>query len=321
MLWSDFNFKSNSSNFWHMNTSFYLFVSSILLLSCQMNTRSNGDSHVITIKKNNESIAFADTLSTNWIVLKATVYNKPAFLLVDNGTVPQTQLILFKHYAIEQGIIDSAVFLRKEMDRIANLPAAIFINHFTDTLKAEIQTVYNAPIHKMPDGILGKAFLEKYILAVDYDNKTLQIIDSSDFVAPEGYETIQLKPEGPFYSFDAQLFLQGNRFTEKLYLDLGNGHDGFLFGLKFYQKYKDRLNIDAIPRKESFTMFSKSKVADVLVDSVLINGIAIKNIASTIETASSVSYVPLLVGNSVLRNFGNVVFDLGHCKMYFPKGR
>jgi hypothetical protein len=173
----------------------------------------------------------------------------------------------------------------------------------------------------MPDGILGKGFLARHILMVDYSNRTLQIMDSSGFMVPEGYETIVIKPIGPFYSFSAELFIQGKQYKEDLYLDLGNGHDGFLFGLKFYQKNKDKLNIDASVIKESFSQFSKSKAAAILVDSLVINGAAIKNIPSNIETASSVSYVPLLVGNSVLRHFGKVIFDLGHNKIYFRKTR
>jgi hypothetical protein len=260
-------------------------------------------------------------LSTNWIVLKSTIYNKPSFLLVDNGTSPQQQLILFKHYAAAKGIIDTTVLLGEEMKRIEKLPAPLSIHGFSDTLKAELQPVYFAPVHKMPDGILGRGFLTKYILEVDYNAKTLQIMDSSNFMKPEDYETIEMKPVGPFYSFSAVFFIQGKQYKEDLKLDLGNGHDGFLFGLKFYQKNKDKLNIDVKETKESFTQFSKSKVVATLVDSMVINGVVIKNIPSTIETESSASYLSLVVGNSVLRHFGKVIFDLGHNKMHFRKTR
>jgi len=304
-----------------MRILFFFVFCIIQLVACQTNTQQRKKEPEPVSEESKFQFPFADTLSPNWIVLNSTIYNKPCFLVIDNGTTPQQQLILFKHYAAAKGIIDSTVFFGKEMKRIENLPAPLAIRDFNDTVRAELQPVYNAPVHKMPDGILGKGFLSKYILAVNYGAKTLQIMDSSHFMVPQDYETIEMKPIGPFYSFSADLFIQGKQFKQDLYLDLGNSHDGFLFGQMFYQKNKDKLNIDVRKTKESFSQFSKSEVAAILVDSVVINGSVIKNIPSNIETASSASYIPLLVGNDVLRRFGKVLFDLGHNKIYFKKTR
>lgn len=304
-----------------MRLFFFLVICFTSLVACQTNTQPEKEKLEQVMPENEFQISFADTLDPNWIVLKSTVYNKPSFLLVDNGTSPHQQLILFKHYASAKGIIDSTRSLAEEMKRIENLPAPLSIHGFSDTIKAELQPVYYAPVHKVPDGILGKGFLTKYILEVDYNAKTLQIMDSSNFMAPKDYETVEMKPFGPFYSFSADFFIQGKQYKEDLKLDLGNGHDGLLFGLKFYQKNKDKLNIDAKETKESFTQFSKSKVAAILVDSVIINGAVIKNIPSAIEIESTSSYFSLVVGNSVLRHFGKVIFDLGHNKMHFRKTR
>lgn len=300
----------------NMKILLILAACSFYLAACQTKTRPKEQDLGPAKSESRFVIHFADTLSTNWIVLQSNVFNKPSFLLIDNGTTSQQQLILFKHYAASKGIIDSTVFFGAEMKRIENLPAPLSIDDFRDTVRTELQPVHNAPIHKMPDGILGKGFLTKYILAIDYNAKTLQIIDHSAFKVPEDYQIIEMKPTGPFYSFSADFFIQEKHFTEDLYLDLGNGLDGFLFGLKFYNSLKEKIKIEGREQRESFSQFSKSRVASILVDSVIISGIVIKKIPSTIETSSSASYLPLLIGNSVLRQFGKVIFDLGHNRMY-----
>jgi hypothetical protein len=304
-----------------MRALFLLVTCSVHLVACQTNSQPEKKNLEAVRQENKFQIPFADTLSSNWIVVKSTVYNKPAFLVVDNGTTPQQQLILFKHYAAAKGIVDTTVLFAKEMTRIENLPAAISIQGFSDTLNAEILQVHYAPVHKMPDGILGKGFLTRHMLMVDYNNRKLQIMDSADVTMLEGYKVIEMKPLGVFYTFSAELFIQGKQYKENLFLDLGNSQDGFLFGLKFYQRNKDKLKIDARQTQESFALFSKSKVAALLVDSLVINGTVIRNIPSGIETSSSATYIPLLVGNSVLRHFGKVIFDLRHNKIYFREIR
>ncbi|MCU7551947.1 hypothetical protein OCK74_22700 [Chitinophagaceae bacterium LB-8] len=301
-----------------MKKNYLIFAFLIILFSCQTNPEAKPEEVGSTSKEENNLIPFADTLSANWIVVKASVFNKPAFLLLDNGTIPETELILFKHYATAKSVIDSTKPFWIEMKRIAKSPASIFINHFSDTVNTELQPVYNAPVHKMPDGILGKGFLTKYVLEVDYNNKTLNILDSSGYIVPEGYKAIQMKPAGYFYKFSADLFLKGNKIQEDLYLDLGSGLNGFLFGFKFYRKNKDKLAVDTRQIKESHTMFSKSKVANIIVDSVKINGVVLKNILSSVEVESTVSFTQTLIGNSVLRHFGKVIFNLGNNKMYLP---
>lgn len=302
-----------------MRALFYLVACFIHLIACQTNKQPDNKSLEQVTGKNKFQLSFADTLSPNWIVLKTTVYNKPSFLLIDNGTTPQQQLILFKHFAVAKGIIDSNINFGQEMRRIEKLPAAISIQDFGDTLNTEIHQVHFAPVHKMPDGILGRGFLTKHTLVVDYNKRTVQVMDSSYSIVMKGYQKIEMEPIGAFYRFSADLSIQGKQFKEDLYLDLGNSHDGFLFGLTFYQTNKNKLNIDSRKTKESFTQFSKSKVASIMVDSIVINGAVIKNIPSSIETSSSATYIPLLVGNNVLRHFGTVIFDLGHNKIYIPK--
>jgi hypothetical protein len=288
----------------------------VVLFSCQ----SKSESKLKTSVPVNDAIEmpFADTLSNNWIVVKASVNHQPAFLLLDNGTSSTTELILFDHYAKSRSIIDTLKPIAVEMKRIEKMPTPVSINNFYDTLKTELLVFHNAPVEKQPDGILGKGFLTKYLVEIDYDKRMLKLHDTLNYRVPSGFKQVLLTPLGPFYKFNADIFINGERISESLCLDLGSSLDGLLFGFKFYNKYKDRLKIDAGKTTEVYTVFSKSKGARLMIDSLNIGGCEIKDIASTVEVESSVSYYSASIGNAVLRHFGRVFFDLRNNKMYLP---
>ncbi len=302
-----------------MRSVLILFALSVHLGSCETKSHSDKKESGVTSLSKNSLIPFADTLSENWIVIQSKVYNKPAVLILDNGTIPRQELILFKHYAAATGLIDTLQVMANEMKRIENMPAPLSVSGFNDTIQAEIHSNLFAPLQKMPDGILGKGFLTKYIITVDYPSRMLEITDSAGYEPPEGFTGVTMEPEGPFYKVNAQLFIQGKRFPESVFLDLGNSHDGFLFGLGFYKNNKSLLKMEGHTVKDSYSQFSRSKVAPVLVDSVVLQGQVIRVIPSSIETSSNAAYIPILFGNSVLRHFGTVIFDLGHSRIFIRK--
>jgi hypothetical protein len=63
-------------------------------------------------------------------------------------------------------------------------------------------------------------------------------------------------------------------------------------------------------------MFSKSKDAQFMIDSLAIGGCKIRHLASTMEVESSGSYPSITIGNAALRHLGRVFFDLRNNKMY-----
>lgn len=296
----------------------FLFFLLLLAFSCQNKPQKSSETVGAIRKKDFIVLPFADTLSNNWIIVKASINDKPAYLLLDNGTGSTTELIIYKHYAASTGIIDTLKPFGLEVDRIEKLPIPIFINDLCDTLNAELHAVNNAPVKKMPDGILGKGFLTKYFIEIDYNNKLLKLHDTFSFRVPDRYKPILLKPIGMFYKFNATFFIDGNSINEDVFLDLGSGWNGLYFGNKYYKKYKTILKIDINKTHKSYTMFSKSNNAETVIDSVTIGHWKIKNVSSAVEVETTSSSIPLIIGNAVLRQAGKVIFDLRNNKMYLP---
>jgi hypothetical protein len=269
-------------------------------------------------------IPFSDTLSSNHIILKATVNNKPAYLLLDNGTMPNEYLILFKPFAARAQIIDTLKPFRIEADRIANSSVLLSLSGLEDSIKnTVIKQLHMLTAQKnVPDGILGMGFLKRYIVEINYEMRYLQLHDTASYKVPNKYKEVTFKPPytGPFRQLDAEFCIGHKSIKESISIDIGLGVDGFFFGLPKYLKYQHMLQSSLNGNiSESYFVFSKSKNMNIVIDSVHIAGKTVKHIPATVEIESSASYDAILFGNNVLQRFKKVYFNFAANKIYLPE--
>jgi len=292
-----------------------------LLFSCKNNSQARIDEKTDTTAIN-KRVPFVDTLSNNHIIVEALVNKKTVRLVLDNATHPDYYIILFKPSAARIGIIDTSKSFPLETDRINSTLFDISISGFNDpTRGVRVHNYHNLPASKLPDGLLGMGFLKKFVVFIDYQERYLRIIDTTDFSAPEGYNEIKFIPpyNGIFKKLEATFYINGTQFTAPVSLDLGNGLPGFSFGSFFYEKYKKVFDAASTGKQtESFAMISKTLNMDITLDSVSFYGYVIPEVSSLAAQSESGYSKTIIFGNNILRHFKKVYFHLGSNKMYIP---
>lgn len=178
------------------------------------------------------------------------------------------------------------------------------------------------PKDKLPDGILGMGFLKKYIVAIGYNQKYLEIFDTTNFVVPTMYEEIKFKPpyNGPLKNLDILLYINGQRYPENVSLDLGCSLPGFYLSTYHYEKNKKVFDaISSDHGTESFSAVRKAVNKSVILDSATILGSTIFSIPSLVALKGNTYSKSILFGNDILQRFGKIYLHLGSNKMYIKR--
>ncbi len=302
------------------NFNFIGIIFFCFFLACENIKSADSNTEIITAVKNNR-IPFVDTLEKNHIIVKALINQKPVYLVVDNGTHPDYYIILFKPAAAAIGLIDTLKPFRLETERIAATPYSISLSEFRDTSKGIVVHNYGIlPKDKLSDGILGMGFLKKYIVAIDYNQKYLEIFDTANFVVPKLYEEITFKPpyDGPLRNLDILLYINGKNYPENVSLDLGYSLPGFYLSTYHYEKNKKVFDT-AGDTTESFSAIRKAVNKSVILDSVTILDKTIANIPSLVALKGNTYSNSILFGNDILQRFGKIYLQLGSNKMYIKR--
>lgn len=316
---------------------FYLFVTIALLCACR--GKDNSSKLIKVTELQNDTIPF--TIVGNHIILDAIIQDSvKARLVYDTGAglslyLDSTFLInhnWFKSNADANARDHSITYSRWLFDeqlKFHRKGLKFSIGKISDTsFKTGVYDLKNI-IRDEVDGIVGKGFMSKYVVEINYSKHYLVLHKPKSFKAPIGSASLPvLFSPSDHILFEATYRLDnGTSFNYTSGFDLGTGGNVITFEtnrlIKKYDLYNQVKN--PIHKKDTKGVNGNFKTVVGNIKSIEFANITIDTPLIRIMSNDQLRHNPvreiILVGNYIFSRFGTIYIDYAQSKVYLAKIR
>ncbi len=307
----------------------------LLLLACNHGEKTVKNSvkpvdHLIS-----DTISF--TISKNHLISKIRINDTiDANFVFDTGS--HTALAFDSAFALRKGLLKMDTTLKDKIKKRRAYNNAEFILESSPikfTLGKTIDTSITSQvfdIHRIigdkAQGIIGMAFLKKYLLEIDYVYKRIILHQHKTYKKTEILDTVKIYPSdkaGLQFYMDVK-FNPGQglpSFSEKCILDLGVGSNSILISKRLVSKH-GLLHLKGLqPVVKNRKVMTNEEITGFTTTfaSLELGKFKMNNPVVDLYTSKSgmTSFIMPLIGNYVFKGHNRIFIDFKNHEIYIPK--